>query len=168
LDGARIYETVKENICRIREEAQCVWQENLAQLQEAQEFAERRIEIYRQIHFLKEYLENNSMSGPRMKIPATLKDIPRAPTPPTPTPRRTQYRRYIDEAEEQETLQLIKAKLLGARLKTEYETLQDDVEPREKERLQLLDRLGIQSVDEIPGLMPDRKLFEKPRVQICQ
>jgi hypothetical protein len=163
-----MYEEVKENICRIREEGQRVWQENMAQLQEAQEFAERRIEIYRQIHFLKEYLENNSMSGPRMKIPATLKDIPRAPTPPTPTPKRTQYRRYIDEAEEQETIQLIRAKLLAARLKTEYETLQDDVEPREKERLQLLDKLGIQSVDEIPGLMPDRKLFEKPRVQIGQ
>lgn len=162
---------MKDNICRTREEGQRVWEQNLAKLQEAQELAEKRIEIYRQIHFLKEHLANNQMAGmPVMRMPASIKDIPRAPTPktPTPSPRRKQYRRYIDEAEEHETLQLIRAKLLGARLEAEFETLFDDVEPVEKERLQLLDKLGIQSVDEIQGLMPDRKLFEKPRVRFDQ
>jgi hypothetical protein len=165
-----MYEEVKYNICRLRDEGQRAWQKGMAQLQKAQELAEARIKLYRQIHFLEEYIKNNSIPAPPLKISASFQDIPPAPKPPVPTPRpkRRQYRRYIDEMVEQETIQLIKAKLLGARLELEYETLLGDVESREKERLQLLGKIGIQSVDEISGFMPDRKLIEKPRVQISQ
>ncbi|KAE9375745.1 hypothetical protein N431DRAFT_206860 [Stipitochalara longipes BDJ] len=141
----------------------------------AQQSAERRTEIYREIHFMKKHLEDHPIpDNAPMRIPAALNDITRAPTPPTPlttptpTPKRKQYHRYIDEAEESDTIHLNKAKLLGARLKSEYEAILDDIARREKERLRLLKKLGIRNVNEIPGLMPNRQRSENPRVQFGQ
>jgi hypothetical protein len=167
-NGYREYEYVKDNIYRMREQGERGWNENIEQLRRAQEVAEKHIEVCRQIYFLKEYLENHTLPGDRqlvMRMPATLKDIPRGPTPPTPTPKRRQYRRYIDEAEEHETLQITRTNLLGARLKSEHQSLLDETAGKENERLQLLNRVGIQSVDEIPGLIPRRPSCENLRVR---
>jgi hypothetical protein len=150
---------MKDNIYRMREQGERGWNETIEQLRRAQEVADRHIEICRQIHFLKEYLENHTFLGDKrlvMRMSATLKDIPRRPTPPTPTPKRRQYRRYINEAEEHETLQITRMNLLGARLKSDHRSLLDETAVKENERLQLLNKVGIQSVDDIPGLVPRR------------
>jgi hypothetical protein len=153
----------------MREQGEHGWKENMAQIQRAQEAADKYIETCRQIQFLQNYLENQTTVEDRrlvMRMPATLNGMPRVPTPPTPTPKRRQYHRYIDEAEEYETLQITRTNLLGARLKLERHDLMRKTAVKENERLQLLEKVGIQSVDEIPGLMPrKRPSWENPRVR---
>jgi hypothetical protein len=145
----------------LREEGERSWAQNITQMQRAQEAAERRIELSREVYFLKFYLEQtpNAVTPTLvMGIPATLKDTPRAPSPPSPTPKRRQYRRYMNEAEEYENLHIVRTNLLGARLKSEYQEILDDIGVREKEKSQLLERFGVKSIDEILGLMPKRKI----------
>jgi hypothetical protein len=163
------YEHIKQNIFNLRAEAQEVWQEIMVQLHKAQHSAEHRIELYREIYFLKKYIKNhpNTHDAP-IRIPATLNDVPRAPTPPTPTLRRKQYQRYIIEAEASDTIHLNKARLLGARLKSDHESILNDIEPGERERLRLLKMLGIRNVHEFPRLMPRRKVYEDPLAHFKQ
>ncbi len=161
MSGYGEYECAKEGVFRLREEVERGWVQNIAQMQKVQEAAEKRIELSRQIFFLKFHLEQTLKAvNPTlvMKIPATLKDMPRAPSPPSPTPQRGQYRRYLDEAEEHGNLQVARTKLLGARLKSEYQEILDDLRLREKEKSELLEKLGVKSVRGIPGLIPRRKV----------
>jgi hypothetical protein len=159
LDGYGEYEHMKDSIYRMRAEGESGWCENIEQMRRAQEAAEKHIEICRQVQFLKNYVETTPLTTGRlmMRMPATLNDTPRRPIPPTPTPKRRQYRRYIDEAEEHETLQITRTNLLGARLKANRQELLEKNAVKENERLQLLDKVGIKSVDEIPGLMPQKR-----------
>jgi len=135
----------------------------------AQQSAERRSEICLQIQRMKKYIaEHQTPHNALMRMPADLDDAPRAATPPTPTPRRRKYRRYMDEAEESDTIHLNKARLLGARLKSEHEAILDDIEPAERERSRLLKQLGISSVDEIEELMPEKKTARDPLAGLAQ
>ena len=129
----------------------------------AQQSAERRSEIYLQVQRMKKYIAEHPIPhNALMRIPADIDDSPRASTPPTPIPRRRKYRRYMEEAEENDTIALNKARLLGARLKSEHEAILKDIEPAEGERLQLLKQLGINSVDEIKEIMPQGRTIQDP------
>jgi hypothetical protein len=145
----------------LREEGERGWIQNIAQIQSAQEAAERRIELSREVFFLKVHLEHSPKAvSPAlvMGIPATLKDCPRASSPPSPTPKRRQYRRYMDEAEEREHLQVTRTNLVSARLKSEYQEILDDIRLIEKEKTKLLEKLGVKTIDEVPRLMPRREV----------
>jgi hypothetical protein len=159
LNGYREYEHAKDDIYRMREQGERGWCENIEQMRRAQEAAEKHVEICRQVQFLKKYLETTPLTTGllMMRMPATLNDFPRRPSPPTPTPKRRQYRRYLNEAEEHETLQITRTNLLGARLKANRQEILEKNAVKENERLQLLDKVGIKSVDEIPGLMPQKR-----------
>lgn len=158
LNGYKEYEHVKDSIYRMREQGERGWCENIEQMRRAQEAAEQHVEICRQVQFLKNYVETTPLTTGRlvMRMPTTLNDIPRRPTPPTPTPKRRQYRRYINEAEEHETLQITRTNLLGARLRANHQELLEKNAIKENERLQLLDKVGVKNVDEIPGLVPQK------------
>lgn len=168
LIGDGEYENSKNNIYKLRGEGEHRWKETTTHMHRAQEEAEKRIELCRQVHFLKQYLKNiSTRESAVMRIPSTLTDIPLDTPPATPTPKR-QYGRYLDEAEEYEAIQLTRATLMTSRLQSEYELLREHNAVKEKERDQLMEKLGIESIAQIQALIPKRASGENIRVQFGQ
>jgi hypothetical protein len=161
--SCRDFECAKGTIFRLREDGERGWTKNLIQMQGIQDLAEQRIELSREVFFLKLHLEQAAEAvSPNlvMGIPANLEDTPRAPSPPTPAPtwrRRRQYLRFTNEAREHENLQIARTALVSARLDSEYQDILDDMGDTQKKKAQLLQKLGIKSVNEIPGLVPRKK-----------
>jgi len=154
------FECAKETIFKLREDGERGWERNLVQMHRVQNLAEKRIDLNREVFFLKLHLKQAAEAvSPNlvMGIPANLKDTPRAPSPPTPTPKCRQYQRFMDEAKEHENIQIARTTLIRARLDSEYQEIMDDIGDTQKEKTQLLKKLGIRSVDELPGLMPRKK-----------
>lgn len=150
------YDKLADTLFKVRNEVHQAWDENLESVAKAQEAADKSLDLHREVAFLKKYLEQFPPNTPRMRIPSDLNDSPRAPSPPSPTPRCRQYAQYMEQEIARGHLALNRNAAMFERIRDGHGEILDKSAALEREKARLLKKAGVRSTADIPGLIPNR------------
>jgi len=131
-------------------------------VEKAQEAAAKFLDLHKDVVFLNKHLEQFPPDTPRMRFPSNPRDTPRAASPPSPTPKRRQYPRYMEQEIARGSVALNKNAAIHERIRNEYEDVLDKSTALEREKAKLLKQAGVKNTADIPGLIP--KKGYNPRV----
>lgn len=166
--GPEIFEATESKILSLREETDFLAKKLIKAAYEAHDAADRRVQISREVFFLKQVLA--SPSG----VPLPTSTIPyspssKSPDPITPdqpidisktippgAPLKKHYKRYLDEQLSDAEITYRKTKMLGQRVEGEHKEIFDEIAELMREKAELLRKLGVEEAEDVPGLMPGK------------
>ncbi|KAH7407398.1 hypothetical protein BKA64DRAFT_666481 [Cadophora sp. MPI-SDFR-AT-0126] len=171
--GEQMYEDSRHKISNLRTERQYNTAQLFLRADAAKATAEQRIQLGREVFFLKDRLSSMppprdiSTPPPSTPSPPNLNNnlptgqfnnsyYPRSPPKPK-LRRRTQYQRYLREEIEREETAVNKTKQFQKRIDEEHQEILEEMRELQVTKDQLLGALGVRSVSDLPGLIPKRE-----------
>ncbi len=157
--GEDEYEKEGGRLYRLRQQANLALVNNLQNNDEVNAAVESRVNLGREVFFLKKRLAETAAVG--TPFSSFQQDnffsdalAEESNTPPPPERRRSQYKRYLEEGIKNEQIAINRAKKTNERLQEDLQMYLEDIHELRATKKQLLAALGVEDTSQIPGLLP--------------